>query len=296
MKNTLILFFSLSVVSSFAQKTRSIEGTSVLPQTFDLSQVKADTRMDLDFDVAKAADQGRNFALIISVGDYKDKRIKDLTEPQHDALILKNTLQGYYTFEDSTTILLNNPTRSQMIRAFDQLAEKINTQDNILIFYAGHGYWDESLKQGYWLPSDAAAPADRDKSNWFSNSNLRDYIQGFKATHTLLIADACFSGGIFATRNLPGAPKAVQELYRLPSRKAMTSGALSEVPDKSVFLEYLCEKLRDNKNPYLPSEQLFYSFKIDVINNSTKSQVPQFGEISGSGDKGGDYIFIKRKK
>ena len=37
---------------------------------------------------------------------------------------------------------------------------------------------------------------------------------------------------------------AVNQMYSLPSRKAMTSGALSEVPDRSVFIEYLVKRLK----------------------------------------------------
>jgi hypothetical protein len=85
---------------------------------------------------------------------------------------------------------------------------------------------------------------------------------------------------------------AIQKLYELPSRKAMTSGTLTEVPDKSVFLQYLTKRLIENEDKYLPSEQLFFSFKPAVLNNSIN--VPQFGEIKDTGDEGGDFIFVKK--
>jgi len=91
------------------------------------------------------------------------------------------------------------------------------------------------------------------------------------------------------------APKDIQELYKLPSRKAMTSGAMKEVPDKSVFIEYLVKRLDQNTDKFLPAEQLFSSFKAAVINNSPNGQVPQFGEIRETGDEGGDFIFIKKQ-
>ena len=72
----------------------------------------------------------------------------------------------------------------------------------------------------------------------------------------------------------------------------MTSGTLKVVPDKSVFLQYLTKRLSENDETYLASEQLFFSFKTAVLNNS--QNIPQFGEISNAGDEGGDFIFIKR--
>ena len=76
----------------------------------------------------------------------------------------------------------------------------------------------------------------------------------------------------------------------MPSRKAMTSGTLTEVPDQSAFLKYLIDRLRNNSEKYLSSEQLFSNIRIAVINNS--NAIPQFGEIKDVGDEGGDFIFI----
>ncbi len=81
---------------------------------------------------------------------------------------------------------------------------------------------------------------------------------------------------------------------KLPSRTAMTSGNLKEVPDKSVFLEYLVKRLEQNTEKYLPADQLFISFRIAVMNNSQTE--PQFGTIQNAGDEGGEFIFIRRDK
>jgi hypothetical protein len=108
-----------------------------------------------------------------------------------------------------------------------------------------------------------------------------------------LISDACFSGGLFKTRKaFADASVAINEVYKLPSRKAMTSGTLTEVPDKSVFIEYLIKRLQNNTNKYFTSQSLFSSMQEAIINNS--SVIPQWGTISETGDEGGDFIFIKK--
>ncbi len=81
-------------------------------------------------------------------------------------------------------------------------------------------------------------------------------------------------------------------LYELPSRKAMTSGNLTAVPDRSAFAFYLIKYLSDNRETYLSSEQLFSSFRIAVINNS--NAIPLYGDIQNVGDEGGDFIFIRQ--
>ena len=83
-------------------------------------------------------------------------------------------------------------------------------------------------------------------------------------------------------------------LFQLTSRKAITSGTLTEVPDNSVFLKYLLRQLEVNPNQYLTSSELFNRFRLAVLNNSMLDQVPQHGVVQGSGDEGGDFIFKKK--
>lgn len=248
---------------------------------------------NLDFDPAKSVNNGKYYALIIAVEDYSDPSINDLDKPSGDAQQMMNTLQGYYTFDKENTVYLKNPKRDDIVKAFDKLSKTVTEFDNLLIFYAGHGVWDEQFKKGYWLPADAQKD---NRAYWFSNSDLKDYIGGIKSKHTLLIADACFSGGIFKTRDaFANASKSIKQFYELPSRKAMTSGALKTVPDESVFVKYMIKRLAENKDPFISSESLFSSFRQAVINNSPNGQVPQYGEIKETGDEGGDFIFIHRK-
>lgn len=233
------------------------------------------------------------YALIIGINEYGDDEIQDLDNPLNDAEQLAGVLTYHYSFDQENVNVLENPTREEIIKALDKLTNTVTEKDNLLIFYAGHGIWNEQLNQGYWLPSDASLDS---KSYWLSNSTLRDYVGGIRSKHTLLISDACFSGGILKERAVFENSRAILEVYKLPSRKAMTSGTLKTVPDKSVFIEYLLKNLVNNQSPLLSADQLFRNFKVAVINNSPNGQVPQYGPISQAGDEGGDFIFLKRQK
>ncbi len=231
------------------------------------------------------------YALLIGIEDYVADDIASLHQPIDDANTLYQTLSKQYGFNEQNTISLQNPSRAEIIQGFEALARTVSSEDQLLIFYAGHGVWDEKLTQGYWLPSDATM---KSKSQWLSNSTIRDYLQAIEAKHTLLITDACFSGGLLKERAVYSNSKAMLELYKLPSRKAITSGTLTTVPDNSVFLKYLIKNLENNQAPLLSASELFASFKIAVINNSPSGQIPQFGVISQSGDEGGEFIFLRR--
>jgi hypothetical protein len=236
--------------------------------------------------------RGGFYALIIAVQDYQSPGVTSLQFPLQDAQNLVSTLTTNYNFPPGNVTLLRNPTRTAIIRAFDKIAGRLTAEDNLLIFYAGHGYWDEQLKQGFWLPVDASRTS---RSEWISNGTVRDYVAGIPAKHTLVISDACFSGGIFKTKDaFPAVSGTPEDLYKLPSRKAITSGALKEVPDKSVFIQYLIKRLKENRAPLLASESLYLSLRTAVLNNNPSREAPQFGEIRETGDEGGDFVFVHR--
>jgi hypothetical protein len=273
-----------------AQPKRSLTNNSY-SDTPDRSLGNADFYYDDDDELV--LNVGNFYGLFIGVNEYESEEIVDLEEPVDDAKSLRALLLEKYEFSEDHAIMLANPTRSELIDTLENLASAVKANDSLLIFYAGHGYWDESFKQGYWLPADAR---QKSKSSWISNATIRDYIYGIKTKHTLLIADACFSGGLFRTRAaFKGESKLESTLFQMTSRKAITSGTLTEVPDDSVFMKYLLKNLESNQRRHLTSQDLFSTFKVAVMNNSVLNQVPQYGVVQGSGDEGGDFIFVKKK-
>ena len=233
------------------------------------------------------------YALLIAVQDYDSGEIGKLDFAVSDARGLGDILVSRYTFDKENVITLTNPDRRAIYKTLQSLRSKLTERDNLLIFYAGHGYWQEDMRQGFWLPRDASGI--NDPSDWIPNSAVRDYIKAIKARHVLLVADSCFSGGIFKTREAFSKQKiSVEKIYELPSRKAITSGSMKTVPDRSVFLEYLVKRLKDNTEPYMDTQKLFASLREAVINNSPTHQTPLYGAISEAGDEGGDFIFVRK--
>lgn len=241
-------------------------------------------------------------ALIIGVADYiysGNGGPSDLKEPVKDAIKVRNVLINNYTFKPENTQLLENPTHDQILDALDELKTKVKDDQNLLIFYAGHGLWECIEKDhqgecskgnGYWLPADAVKGKTRD---YIPNSTIQMYLNSIQAKHILLVSDACFSGSLFKTRNaFDRADIAIQKLVEKKSRLGMTSGNLTEVPDKSEFTKYLVQNLEYNTQEYLPVMNLFNSFRLTVMGNSDTE--PQYGTVHNTGHNGGEFVFIRK--
>ncbi len=104
----------------------------------------------------KIAESSKYYSLIIGIDKYQDPNLPDLDNPINDAEKLYNALISKYSFEDDNVMILRNAKRIDIVNALDNLAITVTPDDNLLIFYAGHGNWDERANVGYWLPSDAS--------------------------------------------------------------------------------------------------------------------------------------------
>jgi hypothetical protein len=271
-------------------EARNCAGWTRKKLTFNL--VSPDAVAFEDANTGPLKEEGKNFAVIIGVSKYSDPVMPDLFYPIFDARKVAEVISANYTFDRKNVLLLENPVKARIINTLDSLENLITTEDNLLIFYAGHGNWDEKRSIGYWLPSDAAA---RTLTNWLMNSIITTFVSESKARHTMVVADACFGGSIFRTRALPPEEvKSIAEMYYKPSKKAMTSGDLMEVPDESVFVKTFLEQLSANKENYLPAEKLFFSIKPSVAKQA--DLIPQFGTIKNAGDQGGDFVFFRKQQ
>jgi WD40 repeat protein len=240
---------------------------------------------------------GKYYALIIGVNKYSGTW-PPLQNAVADAKAIEALLKSKYKFDDFKTMYDDQATRVAIIDAFDQLAKVAKPEDNVFIYYSGHGEFKQELNKGFWVPVDAKTNS---VANYISNADLQAFLGGIKSKHTLLVADACFSGDIFrgntVTVPFEESEKYYKEVHGLASRQAMTSGGIEPVMDggkdgHSVFAYYFLKTLGDNQNKYFDAGQLYNKIKIPVINNSEQS--PKLAPVKNTGDEGGQFIFIKR--
>jgi len=238
-----------------------------------------------------ATPDGKYYALIIANNTYSDNSgMMSLKRPIADATALKEVLATRYTFDWNNIMTLYDRSKMDVEVSLEELQKRIRPEDNLLIFYAGHGKMDMEADIGYWLLSDATMS----RYTWLSNSTITDFIKVCKARHVLLIADACYAGSIYSSRGMmDNASMAIKDLIKSKSRKAITSGGTTEVTDESKFAEILVEQLRTNTDQFLPSLQLYNLLQRPVLANSMTS--PRWGPINNVGDDNGDFVFILKQ-
>jgi hypothetical protein len=62
-----------------------------------------------------------------------------------------------------------------------------------LIFFAGHGQYDESFGEGYVVAKNSMKN-DLSKTTYISHNRLRGVINNIPCNHILLTMDVCFGG------------------------------------------------------------------------------------------------------
>ena len=234
---------------------------------------------------------GNYYALIIGNQNYDN--MTDLNTAIIDAESIASLLKNKYKFEILEIII--DGERSEILSKLNEIKNKLQPYDNLLVYYAGHGHLD-TAGRGYWLPKDSNTIESDDNTNWISNDDITNLLSKIKAKHILVIADSCFSGSLTfrGSSNESNREKLFANLVTQKTRKAFTSGTLEPVLDgggqgHSIFASKLLELLSQNKK-ILDVSSLFIEVKKAV--SSVVKQTPTYGPIRGTGDEGGDFIFV----
>jgi tetratricopeptide (TPR) repeat protein len=233
---------------------------------------------------------GNYYALVIGIQNYR--HLTPLQTVRKDVVDISAVLKKDYGFKVETLL---NASRRQILLALGKYRQNLSKKDNLLIYYAGHGWLDADADAGYWLPVDAVQDSDVD---WLSLTSVTSAVRAIPAKHVMIVADSCYSGKL--TRGVHIKQKSSNYLERMAKKKArivMTSGGLEPVLDSggagghSVFAAAFLKALREN-HEIMDSTTLFTRIRRPVMLNAT--QTPEYADIRKAGHEGGDFIFVRR--
>ncbi len=246
----------------------------------------------------KFVNDKKYYALIIGNSYYE--KWDDLVSPVNDTDAISKILEEKYKFE---VILLQDAKKEEIENALWDLNDKIKEDDYLLVYYSGHGSKDTSIRQAYWIPTDAKK-IDEPGKYWLSTSTVTEHVGRFKAKHVLLMVDSCYSGiTVKGEDNIKADVERDLEnpLYfiKMLNRKArifISSGGDAPVPDTidgvySLFATKFIEVLKKN-NSSIDSEEVFIKVKKYVQNNSSDN--PKYRPIKDLGHNEGVFVFSVR--
>ena len=243
-------------------------------------------------------------ALVIGVGRYLHQGAEGwprLLTARQDAEAVADILEAKYGFE-TVRLLDEQATLKNVLAAFDALAA-CTELDAVLVYYAGHGYYDEALGEGFWIPYDAqfkenGRPA---RDRWIWNSVLTKIIEASPARHVLVIADSCFGGALFrGAEGESAAPDMTWYARALmkPSRFLITSGDHEPVLDSgaqhSIFAQLLLNALTYPDKACFSASDIGLALR-DRVGEMT-GQMVRMGPLSVATHAGGEFIFLDGAK
>jgi len=229
--------------------------------------------------------QGNNYLLAIGIDRYQ--HWTPLDNAVKDAKDLIQVLTQQYQFDEGHVVALfdERATEANIYAAIRDLKRQVTPQDNLVVYYSGHGHYDEDFDEGHWIPVDARTDTE---DRFISNSNIIKRINAIDAHHVLLIIDSCFSGSLVVKKR----NAAIDEHFR--SRRIVSSGRLETVSDgapgqNSPFASGLITYLKRNTKRAVNTTALVQYVKEFIAGKARQSPVD--GRIQNSADEGGEFIF-----
>lgn len=245
---------------------------------------------------APAYAERTDYALIIATNNYSEW--SNLTNPVFDATTIANELKENYGYKVD---LVLNPTKSELLRKLREYnGMNFLPNDQLFIFIAGHGKFDDLIKDGYLVCKDSKKIDDTHES-YLPFSYLRTAIDNNPSRHVFLVMDACFGGTFDQAIAKRGEEdnmyteitqtEYINKKLKYKTRLYLTSGAKEYVPDgragkHSPFASKLIEALRGygGKNKVLTSQQVFWYVE------RVKPE-PKFGTF-GDNEPGSEFVFV----
>ena len=235
----------------------------------------------------------KNHLLIIGIDKYSNG-ISPLNNAVRDAKGFKKILLDRYQFEEANVKELYNEaaTKDAILDTFDQYWNTLTDDDNLVIYFSGHGEVHKFTKKGYWIPVDAELGT---RSSYLPNAEVLDFFKYLKAHHVFGIVDSCFSGTLFQTRKLSTQ---AERLDNIPSRWLLTAGRLELVSDGSLganspFATSLLTHLKGNESNSFWASQLCDRVLSAVTFNAEK-QTPRGEPLQNAGHQGGQFVFYQK--
>jgi hypothetical protein len=278
-----------------------LDGPNVLEVTAENSEgVKTISSRIVNVGASALTDASKldrtDYAILFTTNDYDNW--PDLINPVNDGRMIADEIRKNYGFKVE---IVEGGSQSDILKKLRSYAEKkYKPLDQVFIFFAGHGQYDQTFGEGFVVTKESLAN-DEAKTTYLSHNRLRSIINNIPCDHIFLAMDVCFGGTFDAAIAHRGME---DEVYKEASqaemvtrkltyktRRFLTSGGKEYVPDgrpgmNSPFARKLLEAFRSRGGKDL----MLTLGEINTYVEALKPQ-PRAGEF-GDNAPGSDFVFV----
>lgn len=228
-----------------------------------------------------------NMDIIPTIPVKKDKALIVCTQqydfwnalhtPYNDASEMEKLLSEKYNFD---TKLLYNISKDSLFTELKALVrDSVTDQQQLLLFFAGHGYYNPETLDGYLVMKESKKPADDpNMQSYFQFSYLSSFANNLQYKHVFVLLDVCF-GGRFGGNNREVVlrpqtaptditPQAYRERKKEYKGRLYLASGIKEVDDvskrdnrHSPFADKVLELLKASKGAVVPQDMFQYCDK-----------------------------------
>jgi TPR repeat protein len=252
---------------------------------------------------------GHHYVVAIGIDHYQNWPV--LSTAVNDAVGFAKLLTSQFGFEYGAEPLTEkNATRDSIDSLIDDdLRAKLRPEDDLVIFFAGHGttrndkVGDQTQSVGFLVPYEARAPGQNEHwSDYINIEELLRVVSTLPSQHVLVILDSCHSGMALGARFTSNRAdtRFQQDMLRAVSRKVISSAGGDQlaadtgpVTGHSLFTGILIQGLTSGKadafgQGFITATQLgaYAQHEVGVAQGSR--QTPLFGAFDL--DAGGELI------
>ncbi|MFC2126030.1 caspase domain-containing protein [Bacteroidota bacterium] len=241
-----------------------------------------------------------DYALLFATDTYDSWN--KLINPINDARTIAEELESNYGFKVE---LVTNASQEEVYTKLRDYADKsYMDNDQLFLFFAGHGQFDDSFREGFVVCKDSRKN-DPGKVSYISHSRLRTVVNNIPSKHTFLVMDICFGGTfdpVVASAGYRGEERNfeitheefIKKKLKFKTRRYLTSGGKVYVPDgtpghHSPFVRRFLEALRN----YGGHDKVLTLAEIFIYVEKIQPE-PRSGEF-GDNEPGSDFIFVAQE-
>jgi len=145
-------------------------------------------------------DPGQDYALFVATDHYASGW-DTLSNPVPDAHTIGQELIDQYGYDATRVSYLDNPTEDDFLTRIADLHKiQFGAHDRLLIYFAGHGFTDPDIAEGYAVFRDTKLESDDPHHHTaLAYGYLSNLLHQLPVNHILLLIDSCYGGNFART-------------------------------------------------------------------------------------------------